>query len=71
MCHALTSINFNLDESVVVTIIIAALVAAGFMAVLAYRLRELERSPLFSAVKEIQKQQLIDLIKKMLSDKGM
>ncbi|MFZ0511511.1 MAG: hypothetical protein WAM14_07890 [Candidatus Nitrosopolaris sp.] len=67
----MTSINFTLDESVVVTIIIGVIAAAGFMAVLAYRLWELERSPLFSAVKDIQKQQLIDLIKKMLSEKGM
>ncbi|MGC1932269.1 MAG: hypothetical protein WA667_25130 [Candidatus Nitrosopolaris sp.] len=71
MCRSLTSINFTLDESVVVTIIIGVIAAAGFMAVLAYRLWELERSPLFSAVKDIQKQQLIDLIKKMLSEKGM
>ncbi|MGC1928846.1 MAG: hypothetical protein WA667_07705 [Candidatus Nitrosopolaris sp.] len=71
MCRSLTSINFTLDESVVVTIIIGVIAAAGFMAVLAYRLWELDRSPLFSAVKDIEKQQLIDLIKRMLSEKGM
>jgi hypothetical protein len=35
------------------------------------RLQELEHSPLFSAVKHIQKQQLIELIKRMLSEKGL
>ena len=69
--QSMTVINFSLDESVVVTIIAAMMAAVAFMAALAYKVRELEHSPLFSAVKDIQKQQLIELIKRMLSEKGL
>jgi hypothetical protein len=67
----LTVISFSLDESVLITIIIAIIGAAFWMGVLTQRVRHLEKNPLLEAVREMQKQQIADLVRKLSELKGL
>lgn len=62
-------IQVTIDPGLAFAIIGAIIVGATYIAVLEYRFRQLEKNPLLSAVKEIQKGQLIDLVNKLLNEK--
>ena len=67
----LTVITFSLDEGALVAIIIGIIGAAVWVAVLSQRVWQLEKNPLLEAVRDMQKQQMIDLVRKLSDLRGL
>jgi hypothetical protein len=67
----LTVITFSLDESVLVTIMISIIGATAWLAILSQRVWQLEKNPLLEAVRDMHKQQIADLVRKLSDIKGL
>lgn len=63
-CNTLSALQFTIDANLLATIIGAIILVGSSLAVLAYRVRQLETNPFFVAIKELQKEQIIDMLKK-------
>jgi hypothetical protein len=67
--NRLGAIELSVDTGILITLISFIIGASTYIAILSYKVRQIETHPLFVALKEFQTEQIVDLLKNLYKER--